>query len=245
MTYVKYDENYGSYDLVAHWTRCVDMSCEPWVWLFCDDDVMDVTCVEYFYNMLESDAQHFDLYRFDTQVINGQGDLVSETTNHPVIETSMEFCVRRLTGKTASFVTEYIFSRQRYLDTDGFVSLPLAWASDDATWIKFGAISGIKKISGPLVYWRYSGLNITASDARRKEKLRACVRFLNFIDDSFMKNIDHDTVYDKNTFSRYKKQWLHYQRTCALKFNKPHEKLTSQLIIMSEMLKHLCRSRMK
>src|SRR5688500_4733213 len=39
--YKRFSENLGRQDLVAQWTRCIDMTNnEPWIWMFSDDDIM-------------------------------------------------------------------------------------------------------------------------------------------------------------------------------------------------------------
>src|ERR1035437_3960780 len=51
IVYRHFDENIGRKDLVVQWERCIDLvGDEEWIWLFSDDDIMDPTCVENFYN---------------------------------------------------------------------------------------------------------------------------------------------------------------------------------------------------
>ena len=37
--YFRFEQNWGGRDLVAHWERCIELSDEPLVWLFSDDDL--------------------------------------------------------------------------------------------------------------------------------------------------------------------------------------------------------------
>lgn len=40
LVYHRFSENMGGKDLVAHWERCIQLSAEPFIWLFSDDDLM-------------------------------------------------------------------------------------------------------------------------------------------------------------------------------------------------------------
>ena len=46
ITYIRFDQNLGRTNLVQQWHRCIEMSSEPWIWLFSDDDTADPECVE-------------------------------------------------------------------------------------------------------------------------------------------------------------------------------------------------------
>ena len=44
--YFRFEQNWGGRDLVAHWERCIELSDEPLVWLFSDDDLNWVKIVK-------------------------------------------------------------------------------------------------------------------------------------------------------------------------------------------------------
>lgn len=46
LVYHRFSENMGGKDLVAHWERCIQLSAEPFIWLFSDDDLMPADGVE-------------------------------------------------------------------------------------------------------------------------------------------------------------------------------------------------------
>lgn len=46
IVYYRFETNLGGQDLPGHWERCIDMSKEPVVWLFSDDDLMPCDGVE-------------------------------------------------------------------------------------------------------------------------------------------------------------------------------------------------------
>jgi len=181
--YKRYEENFGSHSLVKHWNRCIRLSSEPYVWLFCDDDVMEPGCVESFYKSLEKDIK-FEVCRFNTLLINAEGKILHENNPHPEFETGVQFAYERFCGRRMSFVSEYIFKRQSFEKEQGMMDFPMAWCSDDASWIAFTKNQKIYTIPGPKVKWRHSGINISSANAEyQKQKISALFQYLTWIGD--------------------------------------------------------------
>jgi glycosyltransferase involved in cell wall biosynthesis len=162
--YHKFNDNLGGISLTKHWERCIELSDEYWIWLFSDDDLVDVDCVDKFYKSLDEKSQ---LYKFRTKIIDssnnriyGRFDKINSFTNSI---SSNEFITNRLSCKGfRSFAVEYVFSRDLFLNNK-FVDFPLAWASDDATWFNYSLINGYIKCIPSYVSWRASILNISTS----------------------------------------------------------------------------------
>ena len=164
--YTRFDKNLGGKDLVAQWTRCIEITeGEPWLWLFSDDDVIGERCVELFLKEV-SDQPQFDIYHFDVKIIDSDGNVVYIPGAYPDV-ISVESLYRESSkDNIRSFVVENIFSRDIYEEVGGFEPFPLAWGSDMATWIKMGKGKGLKTITGDYIYWRRSDKNITPSKER-------------------------------------------------------------------------------
>lgn len=159
--YTRFETNLGGKDLVAQWTRCIDLTeREPWLWLFSDDDVMGERCVEAFYQVIKSD-NIYDIYHFDIDAIDAYSNVVFECRRFPDVLSSLDFYKKKEKDDIDSFVVEYIFSRKVYEETGGFQNFELAWGADIATWVKFSYYTGIKNIPCARVYWRKSDANIT------------------------------------------------------------------------------------
>lgn len=178
--YKKFDNNLGSIALTRQWERCINLSDEEYIWLFSDDDLMPEDAVERIYKKIETLPQA-DLFRFNVQIINETKFTIFPVTQHPPHETSLSFLNRRLNGELISTACEYVFSRKIYLSHKGFVNFPLAWASDDATWLNYSEKKGIFLIPGDCISWRKSGLNISSNTNNYKAKAIASVAFINFI----------------------------------------------------------------
>lgn len=182
IVYKRFDENLGGLSLVQQWNRCVQMSSDLWVWLFSDDDVAEPTSVERFFQALEKTDGQYDLYRFCTMCIDEQGQIVRVNPPHPAIESSLEYAYHRLCLNRWSFAPEHIFSREVFEREGGFVEFPLAWCSDDASWIAFGERTGIYTISGPHVRWRISHVNISSGNrALARQKIEALFQFVDWL----------------------------------------------------------------
>ena len=186
LRYYRFENNLGLHDLVAQWERCVALSREPWICLFCDDDSMEPECVEMFYREMSLTGDSYSIYHFNVDIIDASGNLIRVPAKFPRILSGREFAIKRFNFQISSFVSEYIFARKAFKKVGGFQSFPRGWCSDDATWIKLASGSGIKTIAGPKVKWRYSGQNICSlHEHDREEKIKASIQYLEWIDQYF------------------------------------------------------------
>lgn len=116
LVYHRFSENMGGKDLVAHWERCIQLSAEPFIWLFSDDDLMPADGVERVMEVLSRPHhQRGYFFRFPLAVIDGENKRIR--ANRPLEEGSVS-CYRllldKLQGKIDSAAVEYVFSRGRY-----------------------------------------------------------------------------------------------------------------------------------
>lgn len=93
LIYHRFPENMGSQSLVSHWERCISLSKEPWIWLFSDDDLMDPTCVEGFYKALHKTDSKYDLYRFNTKIIDECDQIIGINPPHPEFGSGMNLSI--------------------------------------------------------------------------------------------------------------------------------------------------------
>ena len=189
--YTKFKTNLGGKDLVAQWERCVDLSQgEPWLWLFSDDDELEPNCVERFYQTIE-DYPNISLIHFDVKVIDAVGNPVTNKqfvkSNFAEHYTAKEYAKARLKYKINSFVVEYVFRRDTFINCGRFQNFDMAWGSDDATWIKMSMDAGITTTKGAHVCWRLSNANITPrrNPETMLRKFYSVIDYLNFLDIQF------------------------------------------------------------
>lgn len=193
--YKRFDTNLGGSNLVKHWERCIALSTEPYIWLFSDDDIMEAECVENFIK-LSKDIRDNYLIHFNINIIdeiNNRNIIIPNT--FPMLLSAFDFIQHKLSLNKKkylhSFVVEFIFSRELYKLSGGFVEYDLAWGSDFITWVKMSSISkGIYTIDGnhALIKWRKSLENISPS--RNKDlvlrKIFSTINYAAYINDFFI-----------------------------------------------------------
>ena len=181
--YVRFKENLGCKSLVKQWERCIDLSNEPWIWLFSDDDVMEPYCVEAFLNNIETTNRQCDVYRFNTVVINDRDEICALNPPHPKWEHWMEFTYFWLKGLRSCTLQDLVFSRRAFEEAGGFVDLPLAWGADVTLLVRLGVRHGIGTIGGPRVLFRNSGRNISSLHDRELSilKVKAYMRLTDWL----------------------------------------------------------------
>ncbi|MVN22044.1 glycosyltransferase [Mucilaginibacter arboris] len=208
IVYKAFDENIGNRNLIAHWNRCIEMvKDEGWIWLFSDDDIMGLNCVERFYGFINNQFD-VDLLHFDINIIDKNGHKIKKIKPFPFHTSITDFFLKRIKHEINSTVVEYIFKKDKYSEHGGFEYYDLAWCSDDATWIKIGKDKGIVTIPGATIEYRYSEINISAIVKDKLiilRKLKSNVAYLKWVKNYFEKNhiIDNSTQFDKLKWGIY------------------------------------------
>ena len=189
--YTKFENNLGGNDLVVHWERCIELSQgEPWLWLFSDDDELEKNCVELLLDEIKVNGKKYDVFHFDTIVIDDESNIVRYSPKYPKVLSGYEYYKKKMMVKIDSFVVENVFSRSSYKRNQGFTHFDLAWGADTASWVMFAGEKGIKTISGVHVKWRRSELNITPNTSPQvlERKFRALLEFLQWAITTFRTN---------------------------------------------------------
>src|ERR1035437_3154460 len=194
MVYKHFDENLGGKDLVAHYERCIDLvGNEEWIWLFSDDDFMDLNCVDNFY-LAHDQNPNFDLFHFNLRKVDKfNNETITQFTPFPEFLTIEDFLLGNLQFGYYTTTVEYIFRKSYFYDQGRFQNFDLAWFSDTATWIKLGKRKGVRTIKGSDVYWRESELNISCNHEEEilKRKLYAQIEFIVWICNQAKENEIH------------------------------------------------------
>jgi glycosyltransferase involved in cell wall biosynthesis len=182
-SYNRFENNLGNTSLVKQWERCIDVTSEEWVWLFSDDDIMEPRCVEEFYNCLEESPKKFDIYRFNTLIINDEGKIIGINPLHPKEEDCLQFLYFFLRGLRASVMQDHIFSRSAYRRCGGFKDFPLGWCSDQAIVLRIGAEKGYQTMPHANVRFRQGGINISSSKQKslNSAKVEAATLFIDWL----------------------------------------------------------------
>lgn len=207
VVYHRFEQNLGKENLVAHWERCVALTKdEEWVWLFSDDDIMDPGCVAAFYDFLGADGTgSADLIHFNMKVVDENDRQLWPYKQFPAFLSCTDFFARRVRSELHSTVVEYIFRRSKWQQVGQFERFDLAWFTDDATWIKLSAERGIHSIADAMVYWRYSGRNISSQHASNDlvcRKVQSGLDFMKWVGGYFKQYglVDRTSSVEKITY---------------------------------------------
>lgn len=185
LEYYRFDVNIGAQNLVKHWNRSIALAKEEWVWLFSDDDIMPSTCVNSFHEALEKHNLKTNLFRFNIEIIDINNKIICSKQKHPEFQEPLNFLINRLESKVLSAGVEYIFKKDIFNKNNGFVDFPLAFCSDDASWILFSDQLPICTINTENILWRSSGINISSKRGLQYNKIIAYLAFMNWINEYF------------------------------------------------------------
>lgn len=204
IVYKRFDTNLGGKDLVGQWKRCIDMTDgEPYIWLFSDDDIMDVNCVAKFYDAIKHNPDA-GLLHFNINKINDKSQQVYSFQPWPKYCSTKEYIDGKLGAKGyISYVVEFIVRRDIYEKCRGFENFDLAWGSDFISWIKFSdEANGIITIDGARVNWRESNENISPNKNPQiiYRKLKSVILYTKWISD-FAKNKKYGKVWFYSKFA--------------------------------------------
>lgn len=176
--YHRFETNLGGISLVKQWDRCIALSNnEEWIMILGDDDQLSHNCLIEFYNNLDQIRNtNVKLIRFATQVIKGLDLVLENIYTHPIIENVNDFFWRKLTGKTRSSMSEYVFKREMY-NNYFFNDFPLGWHSDDMAVFEFSNFSNIYSLNSAIVYIRVSEISISGNFENSKIKYDTSIYF--------------------------------------------------------------------
>ena len=198
-------ENLGGKDLVAQWNHSLEYAKGDYVILASDDDVYSPLYLEKM-DELVCKYPNVNVFRPRVQKINDNGDVTHIESYTKECNTTLEYAYAWVNGYINSGIPFYLFKKTALQNIGGFVNLPLAWHSDDATVLSLIG-NGIVISSEILFSFRHSGENITSrcNDSKTLNlKLNATEIFYKWYED-FLRNTiatDHYEKFYKQTIIR-------------------------------------------
>lgn len=191
LTYYRNKQNLGGQDLVAQWNRCLEYAKGEWMILATDDDIYAPTFLETFIRLHEEHPEA-DLFRARIGLIDRMGRITDIERCQEEYVSPVHFFYEINAGMKGG-VPQHIFRREKIVRNGGFVSFPKAWASDDATAIMLSD-NGVLFSQKPLVFFRYSGQNISTKGKYAEEKVQARILYSNWVMDFIPENTSDDAI---------------------------------------------------
>lgn len=152
-------KNIGGSNLVTHWNLLVNM-CDTEYLIMAGDD--DLYMPEFLLKVDELRRKHpcVGVIRARPQYIDGDGEVTDQDSVMPEYMSALSFLFYRYANFFVSGLSNYVFRRSDLLKLNGFVDLPMAWGSDEATVIGC-TLNGICSTSDVLESTRVSGINLS------------------------------------------------------------------------------------
>ena len=175
--YYRNAENLGKKDLVSNWNLCLSYARGEYFVLASDDDIYHKDFAVKLIELLEK-YPNVDLAHCRVATINAEKNVVSISGSCQEWESCVEFVHNRAIFRRTQMAPDFMCRTVALKDIGGFVSFPLAWYSDDATWFSLAKHGGVAWSSDILMYFRNSGLNITSvPKGLAKKKLLSLLQF--------------------------------------------------------------------
>lgn len=231
ISYHKFSSNIGEKKLIHQWMRCVNLiKDEKWIWLFSDDDIADSNCVETFYETIKMDSEKYDVYRFNTRVIDDNNRIIGENES-PFEENAFDMCLDILQLKRGHCMPDHIFSKSKYDKLNGFVFTNYAQAADWATSINFATEKGICSMKNAKINWRYGSSNISGNAYKNNhEKVLGHIQFINWVLYHFKDKVN------KNDFQKLK-FYLNYNLIQIIKIHYKGITLKTSFLVFKTLFK--------
>ena len=182
--YYRNDQNIGGNNLIANWNLALSYTKSEFCVLASDDDIYQP---EYLERMLDLAARYPSVNLFHCRIVMIDGDDVPIGISpcRPEYERCMDFVFDRAVNRVLQAAPEFFFRRERLQALGGFVNFPLAWYSDDATWMMLAKNNGVAYCSEALFSWRYSDINISARFDKTAQKIQAAEQYKKWLFEFF------------------------------------------------------------
>ena len=176
LRYLRHEDNLGGRDLTAAWNRAFAEARGPLAVLASDDDRYHPGYIEEMV-ALAGRFPETDLFHCRVAYIDAAGRAHGTSELRAGHESAIRFLHSRGVCHLGQCAPDFMFRTAALRACGGFVPMPRAWYSDDATWMILARRGGVAYSPRVLFDWRWSGENISAGFSDVAEKLEAGERF--------------------------------------------------------------------
>lgn len=201
LSYFRNAKNLGGSDLVMAWEYAMKYARGVWCVLAGDDDVYLPNCIA---SLLELRDRYptCDLFHARSAMIDENGNWVSISHERLQFESQIQFAYARAARHCDQQAPDFMFRLSAFKAVGGFVRFPLAWFSDDATWMLL-AQNGCAHTSDVQFCFRMSGINITSTfDSKVVDKIKAGEDFRSWLR-KFSSTLNPSTLEEQTLMSRF------------------------------------------
>lgn len=195
---IRYIEHKDMFPIVENWNKCLSYAKGDCFILFSDDDKCEKNFLEELFKLALKYNQ-VNVFRGRVVIIDENDSVKAIAPSSPEFESCVEFVWHRIKNYRLHYAPDFMARTEELRKIGGFVDLPNAWGSDDATWFTLANIGGIAASNKLLVQWRDSSLNLTKT-GNIENKLIALSKFQSwqnhFIKNSLLYAPDESMIYN-------------------------------------------------
>lgn len=169
--YYKNEKNFGAYNVVGNWNRCLEYAKGDYIICMGDDDKLLPNCLEDYAKLIEK-YPGLGVYHGWTEIIDENSRHKEVTAARPEFEGPFSMTWHRWNGNRQQFIGDFLFDTKQLRDAGGFYFIPLAWGSDDITATELAAHKGIANTQTLVFQYRVSTHTISMSGGKEDEKMQ-------------------------------------------------------------------------
>lgn len=207
--YTRLEKNYGRQDPSLTWNKGLELIEGEFVILLGDDDFLGKNTLEEYYVKI-IDHPEIDLLRSRIRLIDEHDVTVLYGASNPEFMTWDEFLYHRFVFHHPLSTNEFCLRTSRLKQLGGWVNMPMAFGSDDLTYLFLAEESGIYSCNNSVVSWRVHSKSISGSSKKLTEKENAIIKIktecLDFV--KRQNPIAYEKVYLINLLERELKKYL-------------------------------------
>lgn len=192
--YYENEKNLGGVNLTDSWNHAMKYTDAEYVVLASDDDIY---APEYLRTMMSLVDKYpsCDLFHCRLRYIDEAGNFKFYSNPALEYESCADFIYQRLFNNRKQAAPEFLFKRSALVSIGGFISFPIAWYSDDATWTALST-KGVVCAKEALLGFRMSGINLSTNSLKNNEKIEALYQYKKWLS-VFLNELQVSTIEDQ------------------------------------------------
>lgn len=192
--YYENEKNLGGVNLTNSWNYAMKYTDAEFVVLASDDDIY---APEYLRTMMTLVDKYpkCDLFHCRLRYIDESGNFKFYSNPALEYESCVDFIYQRLFNSRKQAAPEFLFRRSALMAIGGFISFPIAWYSDDATWTALST-KGVVCTKEALLSFRMSGINLSTNSLKNSEKIEALYQYKQWLG-KFLHELQASTIEDQ------------------------------------------------
>lgn len=167
--------------VIQNWNRCLSYAQREWFVLASDDDLYGPEYLDAMVRLIEQYPQA-GVYHCRPRIIDERGAHKRLAPACPAFEDALDFLWHRTGRMREQFISDWTWRTAALREAGGFVDLPGAWFSDEATVLRQAHDGGIACSPVPAFSYRESAISLT-STSNVRIKLEAIRRYRKIVED--------------------------------------------------------------